>query len=387
MRELVARASALHRERYGSQAQVAVAPGRVNLIGEHTDYNDGFVLPMAIDRYTAVAFSPRDDRIVRGYSAAFDAEIEFDLGETRERQPREWSAYFKGIAFALLDRGIALEGCDLTILADVPLGSGLSSSASFEIAVGTALLANAGQTLSTVELALAGQASEHRYVGIRCGIMDQLAVASAEAGHALLIDCRSLETQPIAMPARWCVAVCDSLVRHELAGSTYNERREDCERAVAMLAVRFPGVRALRDVDIAMLDAASGVLEERVYRRALHVVEENVRTLSAADALRTGDGMRFGELMRQSHASLRDLYEVTIPELDELAEICAQVDGVYGARMTGGGFGGSVVALLERDAAEELVQRAGFAYYAARDERPAISIVEPASGALLLSNA
>ena len=387
MRELVARASALHRERYGAQAQIAVAPGRVNLIGEHTDYNDGFVLPMAIDRYTAVAFSPRDDRVVRGYSAAFDAEIEFSLNDVREPQPREWGAYLKGIAFALLDRGIALEGCDLTILADVPLGAGLSSSASFEISAGMALLANAGQTLGAADLALAGQTSEHRYVGIRCGIMDQLVVASAEAGHALLIDCRSLQTQPIAMPSRWCVAVCDSLVRHELAGSAYNERRDDCERAVAMLAVRLPGVRALRDVDIAMLDAASDELEERVYRRALHVVEENVRTLNAADALRSGDGVRLGELMRQSHASLRDLYQVTIPELDELAEICAQVDGVYGARMTGGGFGGSIVALLERDAAEALVHHAGFAYYAARDERPAISIVEPASGALLLSNA
>lgn len=386
MRDLIARVSALHYERYGEEPQVAVAPGRVNLIGEHTDYNDGFVLPMAIDRYTAVAFSPRDDEGLCAYSSAYDAEASLTLGDSRSVERGDWSAYLAGITYALLDRGVALDGCNLTIAGDVPLGAGLSSSASFEMAVGTALLANSGQTLDAMDLARAGLTGEHRYVGIRCGIMDQVAVSAGESGHALLIDCRSLETQAVPVPASWCVAICDSLVRRKLASSQYNERRDDCERAVAVLAAQHRQVRALRDVDLAMLEASRPNMDDRAYMRALHVVNENARTLDAAQALRDHDGARLGKRMGESHVSLRDLYDVSIPELDELVELCEQTNGVYGARMTGAGFGGSVVAVLERAAAQALMERIALAYYAARDEVPAISVVEPVGGATLLTN-
>jgi galactokinase len=379
---LVRNVSAVHRERYGDEPMVVLAPGRVNLIGEHTDYNDGFVLPIAIDRYTAVAVSPRDDETVRGYSAAFDDEVTFSLADTREQQPREWTAYLKGIVFALLDSGTELVGCDMTIASDVPLGAGLSSSASFEIAVGAALLAVSNVTMDPVDLALAGQRSEHKYVGIRCGIMDQLAVSTSEPGHAMLIDCRTLQTSEVRVPEQWCVAVCDSLTRHELAGSEYNERRRDCETAARTL-----GVRALRDASTADLEAARSRMEERVFRRASHVIAENARTLEAAQAVAAGDGVRAGALMNASHESLRTLYEVTTPELDELASLCRDVPGVFGARMTGGGFGGSVVALLDRNASEELKRRLAMAFYGPRDEAPAVFVVEPAAGVRLVSKA
>ncbi|MBV9271106.1 MAG: galactokinase [Candidatus Eremiobacteraeota bacterium] len=379
---LVRNVSAIHRARYGAEPLVAVAPGRVNLIGEHTDYNDGFVFPIAIDRYTAVAVTPRDDDTVVAYSTAFNEETTLSLGDVRERQPRDWSAYLKGIAFSLLDSGCELSGCDLTIGSDVPLGAGLSSSASFEVATGSALLASSNVSMDPVDLALAAQRSEHEYVGIRCGIMDQLAVSVSEAGYAMLLDCRTLQRREIAMPRQWCVAVCDSLTRHQLAGSEYNDRRRDCETAAQTM-----GVPALRDATMDDLERVRARLDDRVFRRAKHVIAENDRTLDAAQALADADGKNFGDLMAASHESLRTLYEVSTPELDELVQICSTVAGVFGARMTGGGFGGSVVALLQRDAAEELARRLAMAFYAPREETSAVFIVEPAAGARLVSKA
>ena len=378
---LIRTVSALHRERYGGEPLIAIAPGRVNLIGEHTDYNDGFVLPMAIDRYTAVAATARDDDEIRAFSTAFADEAAFSLADERIEQPREWQSYLKSIAFSLLDARVALSGADLTIASDVPLGSGLSSSASFEMAAGSALAAVSDTSVDPVDLALAGQRGEHRYVGIRCGIMDQLVVSTAEAGHAMLIDCRTLQSRALPLAPHWGVAVCDSLVRRELAGSAYNERRDDCEKAAQVF-----GVRALRDLTRAELEAGAKNLEPRVLRRALHVVDENERTLQAAQALENGDAFGFGELMTSSHGSLRDLYEVSTPELDELTALCLDVPGVFGARLTGGGFGGSVIALLERSAMDALKTRLAMAYYAPREETPAIFAVEPAAGVRFVSN-
>jgi len=381
MIELIKRVSALHRERYGGEPMIVVAPGRVNLIGEHTDYNSGFVLPMAIDRYTAVAVTTRDDDVVRGFSTAFDDDVTFTLKDARTLQQRDWTAYLKGIAFALLDRGVALTGCDMTIASDVPIGAGLSSSASFEMGVGAALAAASDVTIDPVELALTGQQSEHRYVGIRCGIMDQLVVSTAESGHAMLIDCRTLVSRALPLRSSWSVVVADSLVRRELAASEYNERRADCEAAAKAF-----GVRALRDLTRAQLEDGANRLEPRILRRALHVVDENERTLQAASALENGDGAQFGALMKASHESLRTLYEVSTPELDELSALCSGVSGVFGARMTGGGFGGSVVALVERTAVDALKERLAMAYYAPREESPAIAAVEPAAGVRFVSN-
>ncbi len=379
------RAREMHVRRYGDAPKVAVAPGRVNLIGEHTDYNDGFVLPMAIDRRTAAAFSARDDGAVRIYSCEFDDEVSFRLNDRPPSSAHEWTSYTRGMAFALRDRGYSLKGAEVTVASNVPIGAGLSSSASLEVAVGKALAANAGLQLDPRQLALIAQGCEHRFAGVLTGIMDQLTATSAKAGHALLIDCRTLNCEPVPVPDRWSVAICDSLVHHDLGASQYNERRRDCETARDVLASSYPNVRALRDADLEMLDSVKASMDERIYRRALHVIGENARTIEASQALRNADGARFGELMRRSHASLHELYEVTIPELDALAQTCAQVPGVYGARMTGGGFGGCVVAVMERGAEQRMIDCVTAAYYRPKQKDAAVWLVQPSAGASLYS--
>jgi galactokinase len=340
------------------EVRLFAAPGRVNLIGEHTDYNDGFVLPMAIERRTVVAARARDDRMVRARSGSHGGEhvpVEIDLDRPGPPRRGGWIDYLEGVARALEGRGARLRGADFLVESDVPTGAGLSSSAALEVAVGQALLSISGLTMSKVDLALACQTAEHEYVGTKCGIMDQYVVSLGQADHALLIDCRSLEARPVPLDLSEArVLVCDSKVKHELAGSAYNTRRRECEQSVALLAEVLPGVRALRDVRSTSFAEHQARLPEPLRQRARHVITENERTLGAVVALGDGDLAKMGELMSASHRSLRDDYQVSAPELDVLVDAAGAVSGVFGSRMTGGGFGGCTVTLVRSSAIEAL---------------------------------
>ncbi len=348
------RAAQAFREAYGREPRLFRAPGRVNLIGEHTDYNDGFVLPIALDRETMTAAGSRADRKLRARSldpaslapAGEAGEIDLDAPAARRGT---WLDYVEGTARVLEERFGRVPGADLLVMGDVPVGAGLSSSAALEMAIATALASLAGWTLDRHALALAGQAAEHRFVGTRCGIMDQLVSMLGQAGHALLMDCRSLETRPIPLhPERASVLVFDSGVRHQHSSGEYNVRRAQCEEAVSRLAAVLPTVRALRDVTPDELERHAEVLPEPLRKRARHVVTETDRTVRAASALSRGDLSGFGGLMFASHRSLRDDFEVSLPELDALVQAAVSAPGVLGARMTGGGFGGCTVTLVER---------------------------------------
>jgi galactokinase len=314
------------------------APGRVNLIGEHTDYNEGFVLPAAIGLSTYVAAAPRaDERLVvqaRGLAQA----AEFDLNEASPTPRGEWSDYARGVALELQRAGVALSGATLLVDGDLPLGAGLSASASFEVAVALALSRLAGVEISPLELAQLCQRAENEFVGMRCGLMDQFIICCAQAGAATLLDCRTLEARAIPIDSGTRLIVCDSGVRHTLAGSEYNLRRRDCETAVALLSPVLPSIRALRDVTLDQLQAHAALLPHDVFRRARHVVSENWRTLFAAAALEAGRLDECGRMMNASHESLRSDYEASCPELDVLVDAARTSPGVYGARMMGGGF-------------------------------------------------
>ncbi len=320
---------------------LARAPGRVNLIGEHTDYNDGLVLPMAIDREAVVVGAPRDDNVVNLFSLHYNEKLSFDLGTIARRQEHHWSHYVLGVADALLRAGHTLKGFDGVLGSDVPIGSGLSSSAAVELAT---LMAFAAATpslqLSPLDAARLAQRAENCFVGVQCGLMDQLIAALGRAGHALLIDCRTLAHQPVPLPEGYTVVIIDTAAPRALASSAYNERRAQCEQAARLL-----GVPALRDVSPEELARRQTELPPLLARRARHVVRENQRVLQAVEALRAGDVAELGALMNQSHDSLRDDYEVSSPALDAAVEIARATDGVLGARMTGAGFGGCAIAL------------------------------------------
>ena len=362
------------------------APGRVNLIGEHTDYNDGWVLPMAIRFDTIVAGAAREDRLVRVRSLNLGEDAEFDLDRPGSPQRGVWLNYVEGVARALESRGVRLRGADLLIESNVPLGAGLSSSAALEIAVGLALTSLANAEIDPVSLALAGQQAEHEYVGTRSGIMDQLIATLARQGHALLIDCRTLEATHIPLDTSdVAVVICDTQVKHELASSEYNTRRSECERAVEILRQAMPEIRALRDVTVAEFERFDELLPEPIRRRCRHVITENERTLAAAEALRNRDLKRMGGLMEQSHRSLQDDYEVSSPELDLLVDIAWTSRGVLGARMTGGGFGGSTVNLVSRECLDEFRETITREYTRAIGIEPAIYVSDAAGGAAEVS--
>jgi galactokinase len=321
-------------------AFVVRAPGRVNLIGEHTDYNDGFVLPMAIDRAIWIALRPRDDRQVRVHSLDFGRSAEFSLDALKNIQAG-WVEYLKGTAWALGEAGYQLLGWEGVVTGDVPLGAGLSSSAALELATARAFAAVAGLPWNAAQMAKLGQKAENAWVGMQCGIMDQMISAAGVDGHALLIDCRSLETQLVPLPSGTAVVVLDTTTRRGLVDSAYNERRARCEAAA-----RFFGVPALRDVSVAQFEARAGELDDLTRRRARHVITENARTLQAAAAMQRGDATELGQLMNASHVSLRDDLEITNDELNAMVACARQETACYGARMTGGGFGGCAVALV-----------------------------------------
>jgi galactokinase len=332
------------------------APGRVNLIGEHTDYNDGFVMPIAIDRATTASVTPRRDRTIVASSGRAPV-VTIDLDEPGGGPSGSWGDYIRGTAVMLERRGYPLSGADVAIESDVPSGAGLSSSAALEVSVGYGLLDTAGHAIDLTELALACQQAEHEFAGTRCGIMDQFICCHGRAGHALLIDTRSLQADALPLPDHVRVLICNSMIKHAHASGEYNRRRADCEAGVRALAAALPGIRALRDVTPPDLEAHRARLDERVFRRCRHVVTENDRVIRAAAALGRGDLGAFGSLMVASHASMRDDYEISTREIDALVEAALVCDGIYGARLTGGGFGGCVVALVDAASAPAASER------------------------------
>lgn len=366
---------------FGSKpAHIVQAPGRVNLIGEHTDYNDGFVLPCAINHGTVIAASPRQDAIVRVVAADYRGEIdEFRLDASIEpKSDVLWPNYVRGVVKYLQEFGLPLRGADLALAGDVPQGAGLSSSASLEVAVAQAFKTLQSFTdLSPTDMALIAQRAENRFVGCNCGIMDQLISARGEAAHALLIDCRSLEAQAVPMPENLAVMIVHSRVRRGLVDSEYNTRRQQCEAA----AKHF-GVKALRDLDLATLEARASELDPVVVRRARHVITENKRTTDAAVALAAGDLRRMGGLMAASHNSMRDDFEITVPAIDRLVQILQEAIGeIGGARMTGGGFGGCVVALMPQDKVESVRAAVEREYRAPTGEAGTIYVCRASAGA------
>jgi galactokinase len=383
---LLQRATARFAERFGEDPapSVAVAPGRVNLIGEHTDYNDGFVLPMAIGRTAIVVFRRRPDRRLRLHSIAYDEKKDLDLDALAAPADGEWYSYVAGVAWAFAAEGLEAPGLDAVVDGDVPLGAGLSSSAALEMATARALAAAGSAEWDPVRMARLGQKAENEYVGMNCGIMDQFASSACREGHALLLDCRSLETRPVPVPEAAAVVVMDTGARRSLAGSAYNDRRAACERVVAHLQKTHPEVKALRDVTLDMLKAEEAALDPADLRRARHVVPENTRPVQMADALQAGNLELAGQLMDDSHASLRDLYEVSCEELDLITEIARAQPGCFGARMTGAGFGGCAVALVRAEATAPFCETVLSAYKAKIDLPAALYPCRPMPGARLL---
>ena len=340
-------------EIHGDAERIAIAraPGRVNLLGDHTDYNDGFVLPMTIDRAVGYALRRRDGGMIRLRSLNLDQDLRYQLDAPPSVTPGDWTSYVVGVIEELRGRGLVASGFEGVLAGDVPLGGGLSSSAALEVATVVALQRLLGFELDPVEAAKLCQRVEHRYAGVQCGIMDQFASRLGRSGHALFLDCRTLvhEHVPFALD-EVSVVIVDSGRKRELAGSKYNERRAECEAGVAHFQRFEASVRALRDVTPELLARREGGLAEPVRRRCRHVVFENRRVLDAITALRRREFGRFGQLMNESHASLRDDYEVSSPELDLLVEIGQATEGVLGARMTGAGFGGCTVHMVEKPA-------------------------------------
>jgi galactokinase len=377
----------------GASPSIAVAPGRVNLIGEHTDYNDGFVLPMAIDRHVAIAFAPRRDRVLRACASEFGETRELSLDALERRtatQPDKrstrggWFGYVAGVAWSMLGAGHTLVGADLAIASELPVGAGLSSSAALEIAVARALGAVADLTWDPRHAARLAQQAEHEFAGVACGIMDQLSVAMAREGCALLIDCRALETRDVPIPGTARILVFDSGVRREFASSALNERRASCHRVVAALQQRYTWVRALRDVDDALLAEVAAWLDPGDVRRASHVIAENRRPAALADAFAAGNLERAGRLMMHSHASLRDLYEVSSPELDALVDLAIAQPGCTGARLTGAGFGGCVVALVEAGSVERVMSSVETGYQRQTGRSTTAFMCLPTAGAQVI---
>ena len=352
------------------------APGRVNLIGEHTDYNDGFVLPMAIDRAVWLAAAPRPDRQVRVRAVTLERDDLFGLDDLQPSREVHWANYVRGVLAMLELTGHRLTGLDLAYAGDVPIGAGLSSSAAVEMAVAAAARDLFVLDLSPLDLARLSQRAEHEFAGTQCGLMDQLISAVGQEGQAMLIDCRAFTWEPVPLPRGVAVIVCDTSKRRGLIDSAYNERRAQCEEGARRL-----GVPALRDLDVTTFEIQSGELPPVLRRRCKHVVYENDRTLCAAEALRHGDLRSFGRLMNESHTSLRDLYEVSCEELDLMAALAQSQPGCWGARMTGAGFGGCVVALVDMPAVEAFTHNVAAVYKRQTLRTPALYVCQASAGA------
>lgn len=365
---------------YGAQPCVVQAPGRVNLIGEHTDYNDGFVLPAAIQFQTSVAFAPRTDGKLVLYSENYAEQVEFSLEHLPAKARKHWSDYVVGVAQKLLERGTRLRGANLLISGDVPQGAGLSSSASLEVAVCRALLEINSAPMEGAEMARLCQRAENEFVGARCGIMDQFVSVHGKKDHALLLDCRTLAYRHQPLPEEVRLVICNTMVRHSVAGGQYNQRRKECEAGAHFFGEKKAGVRALRDVSLEDFMRHEAELPEIVRRRCRHVITENARVAEAADALARHDLDYFGRLMRESHVSLRDDFQVSCEELDLMVELAGKIEGVFGARMTGGGFGGCTINLVKSDRVEAFRAFVGNGYERATGKPPEIYVCTAGDG-------
>jgi len=357
----------------------------VNLIGEHTDYNDGFVLPAAIDFYCWAAIGPRADRKLVIHSENYNESAEAGIESLAPPQKMHWVNYALGAAWALREAGKRLNGANVYIASDVPLGAGLSSSAALEVATGFALLSQNGEAVNRAELARLCQKAENEFVGARVGIMDQYVSCNGRASHALLLDCRSLEHKLVKLPSSMRLVICNTMVKHELASGEYNVRRGECEEGVKILRKTYPEVRALRDVTISQLQKQHELMPAVVYARCHHVVTENTRVANAVRAFEKQDAKALGLLLQESHRSLRDDYEVSCKELDLLVEIAAAQPGLIGARMTGGGFGGCTINLVRADAVDEFRRKVPAEYLNQTGLTPEIYVTPASSGAQQVS--
>jgi galactokinase len=376
------------RHQFGPGASVIVgkAPGRVNLIGEHTDYNDGYVLPIAIAFQMEMAGRLRADAVVRVYSSDYDQTVAFPLTEPilADRQ-HPWSNYIRGVCWALQEKKLPLQGMDLVFHGNIPQGAGLSSSAALEVVTALVVQALCGFELGPTQHALLCQRAENEFVGIKCGVMDQFISVMGRENQALFLDCRTLNFDLVPLElGDYRVVICHSGVKHQLVDSKYNQRRQSCRDGVAVLQQVFPTIRALRDVDLEMLERQRAAMSSEVYRRCRHVVKENQRVLDSVQALRQGELARFGQLMNESHDSLRDDYEVSCPEVDLLVNLARDMPGVLGTRITGGGFGGCTVNLVAKAAVEQFTQEVGRAYQKQTGIEPRFFSCMPAQGARLI---
>jgi galactokinase len=365
---------------YGTKPEVtARAPGRINLIGEHVDYNDGFVLPAAIDLDVVVAASPRHDRRVRLIAADLDESASFNLDVPGARRTT-WASYVQGVAVLTESVGVRLTGADLAIAGDVPRGAGLSSSAAFEVAIARALLAVCGRNLPDMEIVEICHRAEREFAGVSCGVMDQFAAVFGRERHALFLDCRSLHCAPVRMPSDVVLIATDSGTRRSLGLTAYNDRVEQCQEAARLL-----GVRRLRDIRLDQLESRTGRLPELLARRVRHVVSEIERTREAATALEAGETANVGRFMNESHASLRDDYDVSTPQLDALVALAQALPGVHGSRMSGAGFGGCTVSLVAAEAADAFREQIPEAYRSETGQEATVYVLQPAAGASVIN--
>ena len=390
--ELINRITTLFQETFGgAPAHTVRAPGRVNLLGEHVDYNDGFVLPAAIDRATYIAFSPANSDQTTLVAVDFSQQATFSPQTISSKTQLdgsplpEWTHYPAGVMWSLHENRLETCGINAVFASDVPRGSGLSSSASVEMAFALAWQTLSDWTLPPMQRALLGQKAENRYVGVNCGIMDQFASACGEENKLLLLDCRSLEWKTIHLPENVVIVIADTTVRRKLTSGEYNKRRFACEEAVRLLSEDLPNIKSLRDVGVEAFNRFAVKLPEEVAKRARHVVEEIERSEQAEALLGAGNVQRFGELMNQCHVSLRDLYEVSCPELDVMVRVAQSLEGCYGARLTGAGFGGCTVNLVARAEAEKFAKALANGYESATELRPEIYVTHASHGAELLA--
>jgi galactokinase len=370
----------IFQQKYGNRPAVFSAPGRVNLIGEHTDYNDGFVLPSAIGFYAHVAVAPRADRKLVFRSTEFAEAFEADLSEAPKKLGG-WCDYVMGVAVQLRKAGVEISGANILVHGEVPIGAGLSSSAALEVASAMALLQLAKAEMPLKEVATLCQRAENEFVGAHVGIMDQFVSCHGRKGNAVMLDCRSLDYELVPIPESVKFVICNTMVKHELSGGEYNLRREQCEAGVRIVAKAYPEIRALRDVSVKHLEAQRGTMPEVIYRRCLHVVQEDDRVVETVRRLRAGDLKTVGKLMADSHASLRDLYEVSCAELDAMVEAAQGLRGFIGGRMTGGGFGGCTVNLVEEKHTAEFAGKIAERYRAKTGIAPNVYVCSAADGA------
>jgi galactokinase len=369
------------RRHFGTSSTIYRAPGRVNLIGEHTDYNDGFVLPAAIGFCCWAAAAPRSDRKLAIHSENFNETIEVSLDSLAPLGKKHWANYPVGVAWALEQSGKRLSGANIFIAGEVPLGAGLSSSAAIEVAVGFALSDQSALRVDRTELAKLCQRAENEFVGARVGIMDQFVSCHGRAGHALLLDCRSLEFELVKLPAGVQLVICNTMVKHEISSGEYNTRRAECEEGVRILQSVLPGIRALRDVTLVQLEQHRALLAPNILSRCRHVITENARVKKSVEAFKRGDLEALGPLIRDSHQSLRNDYAVSCKELDLMTEISAAQPGVIGARMTGGGFGGCTINLVETPAVDDFKRLVRAQYFEKTGLNPEIYVSSASEGA------